>query len=69
MLGQLGLLRSILALVHLFCIVQIAPGENDTVRVIEQLEQQKDATGILSTLSKIHGPWSFMYWQVRTLFT
>ena len=44
---------------------QIYPGENDTVRVMQELEgsQEGHSSGVLRTLSKVHGPWAFVYWQ------
>ena len=45
--------------------VQISAEENDTQKLFEVLNQQSEISGILMTLSKIHGPWAFTYWQVR----
>ena len=59
---------------------QIRADENDTVRVMEELESLEEdhpgvdgshpvgqggsPNGILCALSKVHGPWAFVYWQV-----
>ena len=34
------------------------------MKVLEALGHHKDARGLLLTLSKIHGPWAFVFWQV-----
>lgn len=41
-------------------------GENDTVKVFERLRDASEENSILLTLSKVHGPWAFAYWQVST---
>ncbi len=43
---------------------QISPEENDTAKVLEELTRQTAPSGILSVLSRIHGPWAFVFWQV-----
>ncbi len=43
---------------------QISPEENDTAKVLEELTRQTAPSGILSILSRIHGPWAFIFWQV-----
>ena len=47
-------------------LTQVGVGENDTVAVFQVLNQ--DAS-VLSSLSKIHGPWAFVYWQVCCNFS
>ena len=45
--------------------LQIGHGENDTVKVLEALGLASTPTSILHVLSDIHGPWSFVFWQVN----
>ena len=50
--------------VHMYCSLQIGSRENDTVKVLEALGPAHTHTAILGVLSNIHGPWSFVLWQV-----
>ena len=47
-------------------LTQVGVGENDTVAVFQVLNQD---VSVLSSLSKIHGPWAFVYWQVCCNFS
>ena len=47
---------------------QIGPGENDTVKVLEALGSALTHTEMLNVLSVVHGPWSFVFWQVMFQF-
>ena len=49
---------------NIFVFFQMSPLENDTVKLFLELNKQVDTSGILSTLSKVQGPWSFVLWQV-----
>ncbi|XP_076119408.1 asparagine synthetase domain-containing protein 1 [Alosa pseudoharengus] len=44
--------------------LEVGPEENDTVVLLEHLSAQEDATGICSVLSRVRGPWAFVYYQV-----
>ncbi|XP_048763515.1 asparagine synthetase domain-containing protein 1-like isoform X2 [Ostrea edulis] len=43
--------------------LQVSEEENDTALLLEKLSEKSDAEHILSTLSKLHGPWACIYWQ------
>ncbi|XP_061192721.1 asparagine synthetase domain-containing protein 1-like [Saccostrea echinata] len=43
--------------------LQITEEKNDTAVLLEILSEKTDVQHILGTLSKIHGPWAFVYWQ------
>ena len=45
--------------------IQVGPGENDTVKVLDVLGSACTPTAILNVLRMIHGPWSFIFWQVN----
>ena len=47
-------------------VVQVCGGGNDTVKVLAELEEgaREDPQAVLSVLSRVHGPWAFVYWQV-----
>ena len=49
---------------------QVDENECDTHVVLDILAGCEDDESVLSTLGKIQGPWSFLYWQVSlvTLF-
>ena len=55
-------------MVQIFC--QVDENECDTQVVLDILAGCEDDEAVLSTLGKIQGPWSFLYWQVSvvTLF-
>ncbi|CAI8022456.1 Asparagine synthetase domain-containing protein 1 [Geodia barretti] len=46
--------------------IQIAPGENDTVKVLQELSSKHTHSELLETLASIHGPWSFVFWQASS---
>lgn len=56
-------------MLYLTLVIQIAPGENDTRRVLQELSSAPTHSTILQVLSSIHGPWSFVFWQVSILST
>lgn len=45
--------------------MKVDDGQNDTYKVLEEFNLNEDGGElVLVTLSKIHGPWAFIYWQV-----
>lgn len=46
---------------------QIPAEENDTICVLAELAKHGGVENVLTTLSKIHGPWAFAYWQASFL--
>ena len=46
-------------------LTQIAPEGNDTVKVLQELSSKHTHSEVLETLGSIHGPWSFVFWQVH----
>ena len=47
--------------------IQIDHRENDTVKVVDRLGSARTHAEILNVLSTVHGPWSFVFWQVTLL--
>jgi len=45
------------------CVLQVREGGNDTMQLLAELEEDHGA--VLSVLSRVHGPWAFIYWQVN----
>ncbi|XP_022318246.2 asparagine synthetase domain-containing protein 1-like isoform X2 [Crassostrea virginica] len=46
--------------------LQVEENENDTALLLKNLSFKSDVEHILGILSKIHGPWAFVYWQEET---
>lgn len=44
--------------------LDIGPEENDTCIVLQHLSAQQSPLGICNVLSRIHGPWAFVYYEV-----
>jgi len=47
-----------------FCDVQIAADMNDAELIMNKLSACHSDSDILRVLGSVHGPWTFVFWQV-----